>query len=712
MTQDIIQLFKKYGFDYRKSSSSDNFMAFTYKTGFFHNAELISLNNEDRERIDAEMEVKAKELQLLGFSTKKSFYDSFTEIERNLFDGFFNVEHWKERVKTEYRSHCEKILNSLPVGTKEYSYIHVPFIKNDRNIDVNIIDDICNSMLSDEPILTIVEAPAGFGKTCTSYEIINRLVTTKQTSPLPFFTEFSRDRQARIFSHILHREVDRTFNSVKSEVVIEEIKQGKIVVVLDGFDEILHDNSSKESDEMNFENAEPMLETISEMLINKAKVILTSRKSAIFDGEIFNDWIAKYDNKFTINRYKLDKPEITDWLPIERLESLNNCGVQIDKLANPVLLSYLRFINDKEFQKLCNNPTEIVEQYFISMMEREKERQQLLMTIEQQNEFLTLIANDMAIKNYTSDNKEKLINTIKDRAGYLLNAMRGLYSGKDRPTIDKLATTLSNHAFFDRSNQDETKIEFINEFVFGNYLARDILNTPEWIASDERFVEPAVLSYAPRTFEQRTLLWKNLESMNLFLDKSSKMKFEAILTDKVDESDYCDSEISSINFKDISIFKNSSITGSIFNSCTFKNSEINLNNFIETTFLSCQFWDCDYSLSSVEENNISFYNCRSNGDLTRDSDDDASDVPIEKSDYLTEIELFILNKIWPSGNNSIERLHHYIGILKDENYAKRDILKSIRSLKRKGLLNSAHNVNFIEINKESIAEIKTILGRV
>lgn len=31
----LISLFKKYGFEYRKKSSGNNFYAFTYKTGFF-----------------------------------------------------------------------------------------------------------------------------------------------------------------------------------------------------------------------------------------------------------------------------------------------------------------------------------------------------------------------------------------------------------------------------------------------------------------------------------------------------------------------------------------------------------------------------------------------------------------------------------------------------------------------------------------------------
>lgn len=40
-----------------------------------------------------------------------------------------------------------------------------------------------------------------------------------------------------------------------------------------------------------------------------------------------------------------------------------------------------------------------------------------------------------------------MIVTIKEKAGHIINNVRKLYSAKDRPTFDKLATTLSNHAF-------------------------------------------------------------------------------------------------------------------------------------------------------------------------------------------------------------------------------------------------------------------------
>lgn len=705
---EIISIFRKYGFEYRDAASNGDYLAFTYKSGFFHNAELVSINPSEKVRVEREMDSAVKQLEALGFSTKKSFYSSFSDLKKALFDGFFNVDEWKRKIHEEYVDHCNKILSSLPSEALKYDYINVPFLKNNKLADRDLIDDVYNSVRQEGPQLIIIEAPAGFGKTCTSYEIINTLADKNDDGPIPFFTEFSRDRQARIFSHIFIREVDRSFSSVSSSVVIEEVKEGKIVVVLDGFDEILHDSKSDSEKTDSFEDAEPMLETISELLTDNAKIILTSRRSAIFDGEVFNEWVEFNSDKFKINRYRLEKPEVKDWIPSDRLERLSETEIDVSRLANPVLLSYLRFVNSEKFLELCDKTELIVEQYFKSMLEREIDRQQLRMSPDQQKEFLKIIASDMCEFNYTSDSKEKLIKTIKEKAGHLISDVRKLYSGKDRPTVDKMATTLSNHAFFDRSSRDENKIEFINEFVFGNYIADNIIDADgSWICSDERFVEPAVLSYSPRSEKERVSLWLGLDEIKAFLDPSSRMKFEDMLTGQITESTYSGEEISSINVKYSSLFNNGEIVNSVFNECTFNQVYFDFSNFKEVTFLNCSFWDCTHSQPYL---GVDFYNCRSNNSFITDGDV-SQDEDFEES-VLSDVEFYILNKVWPVGSPSIERLHHFIGVIfKTDEFTKKQITKGIKSLKQRRIIQDANNVNFIEINKEKFSEIKMLLGR-
>lgn len=706
--EKIVSLYKKYGFDYRPSASNERYLAFTYKSGFFHNAELVAVGADDREKLDQEMTKSFAELEKLGYSTKKSFYTNTNDLEEKLFSGFFQVESWIKRIHADYETHVKRILKTLPEANLNYQYINAEYQKNSVKKNDDIIESVIADLEADGPLLTIIEAPAGFGKTCTSYEIIKKL--TDKKSPLPFFTEFSRDRQARIFNHIFVREVDRSFSAVKSDVVIEEVKNGRIVVVLDGFDELLHDKSADSEVQANFEEAEPMLETISELLTHNAKVILTSRRSAIFDGEVFNNWVSRNQEKFSINRYQLEKPDTKAWLSGEKHARLLAAGINLDGLSNPVLLSFLRFLDKNKFDELCASPHLIVERYFSSMLEREMERQDLRMAPDMQTQLLALIADDMCAKNYTTDSKENIISLIKESGGELLSQVRNNYSPKDRPTIDKLATTLSNHAFFDRGAAEET-IEFVNEFVFGNYIAEAVVSSQlPWIADDERFVEPAVLAFSSRQPAKRSALWDKLSDIRMFLDPSSRMKFESILTNKIDTAEYDNCDLKSVRLKGLEIFKAKSIKNSVFYSSDFSSVLFNFKNIVDVTFINCSFWDCEFT-PEHNEALVSFFNCEdNNGFITKV--EGVQDRQETEEDANLEITKFVLSKIWPLGSSSIERLHHFIGNLcKSEDFTKKEILKEIKRLKSLNYISTANDVNFVVINKVKIPEIKQILGR-
>ncbi|MDJ0041215.1 NACHT domain-containing protein [Pantoea allii] len=703
---ELIDLFKKYGFEYKKSSSGTGFYAFTFKTGFFHNAEVVYTNDADLE----EVEKCLKELENIGYSTKKSLFESIELVSAELFNGFFNVDEWRDRISHEYKLYCEKMISLLPEGDKSYSYVHVPFEKDSSRSNSNIIENILCEIKKQSSKLLIIEAPAGFGKTCTSYEILNSLISI-EGAPLPFFTEFSRDRQAKVFSHVFVREVDRSFRTVKSDLVIEETKNGKIVLVLDGFDELLNETSFNKSSDIDFEKAQPMLDTIGELLTNSAKVILTSRRAAIFDGEVFQEWKDKYKDNFEVVRYKLNSPEVKDWLSMDRIGKLEESGIDIKKLSNPVLLAFLRSISVEEFYLLCEQSSKIVEHYFDAMLERERERQDLLMVPDKQKAILSMVALDMCENDYTSDNRDKIINLIKSKCTNLLEETRQLYPGKNRPTLDALASKLATHAFFDRSNQGENKIEFVNEFVFGNYIANGVMNSDnnDWLASDERFVEPAVQSYIPRNSDDRLLLWDRLAGMREFLSATDHMKYEILLTQEVDQSIYFQTTITGLDFEQALFFDKNKIKNSVFNECVFSNVVFNFKNFEDVTFISCQFYDCDYDKSG-HPYEISFLNCSDNNGITNEIE--SFEIKDNDEDLELQLEKEILSKFMPLGSNSIARLHIYTGVLyKIDGYTRRQITRAIKILKDKNILENANKSSFTAINRFSVGEVKKILGR-
>ncbi|MGG5796683.1 NACHT domain-containing protein [Edwardsiella tarda] len=705
-SSQLISLFEKYGFEYKKRSSGHGFYAFTFKAGFFHNAEVVYTDEASSEDVERCL----RELENIGYSTKKSLFKNINDVSEQLFNGFFNVDEWRGRISKEYEQYCDKMISLLPSGAGNYSYVQVPYEKDGLKQTCGIIDDVMSELNGIASKLIIIEAPAGFGKTCTSYEILKSLISLPD-APIPFFTEFSRDRQAKVFSHVFVREVDRSFRTVKSELVIDETKNGKIVLVLDGFDELLNETQSTKLSEADFEKAQPMLETIGELLTKSAKVILTSRRSAIFDGEIFQEWKSKYKDNFNVIRYRLNSPEVKDWLTSDRVDKLETLGIDIRKLSNPVLLAYLRSVSRSDFESLCIESSKIVEHYFYTMLERERERQDLLMTPENQSYVLSTVALDMCENDYTSDNREKIISLIKDKCIGVLEETRHLYPGKDRPTMEALASKLATHAFFDRSNQGENKIEFVNEFVFGNYIASGIMGNEsnDWLAHDERFVEPAVQSYLPRNTDERSLLWERLTGMREFLTATEHMKYEVLLKQEVDQDIYDETTITGLDFDSVPFFPNCKINNSVFNECAFSNISFNFGNFDDITFISCQFYDCEYDTDNGSYS-ISFLNCSDNNGMIGDIE--SCEVSEENKDLESQLEKEVLAKFMPLGSTSITRLHIYTSVLyKIDGYSRRQITRAIKSLKEKGILENANKNSFTAINKSSVGEVKKILGR-
>lgn len=711
----VVDKFKKYGFEYKSAYSNASYLTFTFKSGFFHNAEVVQLSENKADTDD--INTKVKNLESHGVSIKRNKYETLEQIEQGLFEGFFDVENWKHRIRDEYSMYVKSVLDSFPESNQvRYQYIDAPYSLQinsgvARSFDTSIVEDIIADLGEEGSQLILVEAPAGFGKTCTSYEVIEKL-SRDPNAPIPFFTEFSRDRQARVFGHVFVREVDRAFSHVKSQVVIDELKNGRIVMVLDGFDELLSDDSG-DSSEDDYDNAEPMLETISELLDKNAKVIITSRRSAIFDGSTFNEWVDNYNEKFSFKRYRIQSPRIEDWLPEARRVALKDVGIDLNQLSNPVLLSYLRALKDINFQELVQQPDKIVSHYFTAMLEREMERQKLPMKPEEQTKLLTTVAEHMCEDNYTSDSKEKIVELLKSKCGKLLEETRRLYAAKDRPTLDGLATTLATHAFFDRSNQGDGRIEFINEFVFGNYIAESILSFDgEWLASDERFVEPAISSYRPRTSIERSELWDKLEPMSMFLSESDRMSYEIKMLGNVRSESFTETSVNSIDISSIEFFEDVCVSNISFSNCNFHDVVFHIDNMKEATFISCKFYNCTSFSTDLSKNTLEFLNCTSSNNFISELEECHSE---DVTESIEELTFQIFRRFFQVGSSGCERVHIPLASvykIQSQGFSKREITNELKRLKRDGLLTDANEGAFIAINLQRMADIKRLLGKV
>jgi hypothetical protein len=57
-----------------------------------------------------------------------------------------------------------------------------------------------------------------------------------------------------------------------------------------------------------------MLSTIVDLLTDNAKVIITSRKTAIFNSEEFHNWMIDRNIDYTLSKVTISEPSIENWL--------------------------------------------------------------------------------------------------------------------------------------------------------------------------------------------------------------------------------------------------------------------------------------------------------------------------------------------------------------------------------------------------------------
>lgn len=409
----IEKIYKNYGFEVK--FDGPDIAIFLYKKGRYFGVDILVI------RESASVIEKSKTLtenySNLGYAVKNKSIGDESEIEIELFKSFFSYESTKARMKKKYNDFVSKQSKQL-LGNK-YEYIGSAFELFDGEVketSKDLLENVLDILKREGPQLLIIEAAAGYGKTCAAYEILNILVKQEKKLITPLFTELAKNRGAKIFRYILLDEIDIEFPSLNSELVINEIKNGRIPIIIDGFDELLEKvNISNLDISSAFDEIETMLDTIGNLLEKNAKVILTTRKTAIFNGAEFEKWYEKWDKKFAVSRFSIKEPRIKDWLGEARFNTIKERHIPIQYIANPVILTYLRNIIDEEYNNQIENPDLLVKQYFERMLERERERQHLIITVERQYEIFKNVARMLLEFDITVESKEFFKEIIKDR---------------------------------------------------------------------------------------------------------------------------------------------------------------------------------------------------------------------------------------------------------------------------------------------------------
>lgn len=694
-------LYKSYGFKIRQSSSN-NVKVYTYRSGYFNNADIVAINPE------ADTNKEIIEYQRSGFACTVRNYKSLEEAEKELFEGFFSLESTKRKFQDEEEKFSKKQTNLI--GAK-YKFISPPYREsykeNQEENNKPITDHLLNELKEPGPRLIILEAAAGYGKTCTSFELLKKtLIVFKEK--LPFFIELSRNRQAKIFRYVLLDEIDRNFPSLSASLVQKEIENGKILLIVDGFDELLHRTEATSPD---YNKVEPMLETLSDLLKGNAKIVLTSRKTAIFSGDHFHMWMENHENDFHISRYSLLTPNIEDWLPYERRIALENSSFPIEKISNPVLLAFLGGQEDQNFEKLVKEPNEIVKYYFSRLLDREKERQELLMDVDEQYRVFTDLASHMMESDFTAEDHEYLQLYISEKNSSLLTKVRSRYPADTRPTTEELSAKLVSHALLDRKGEQSDRVGFVNDFVLGNFVGEYLISTEttDQIVGDD-FLEQTVTSFRPRSDSERKALWNKLKFSLEFLHSENRVLSEIALCG-IPAHKLTGETFTGVVFDNTKLGYSDEITECVFADCTFSKVNFKLNNLCEVTFVGCRFYECVFDQEPKnEKSNAYLTGCSGNFQPISDFFNKNEDHSGEYLNTIDQYKKTVLEQFWPVGRPNFNNKKQLITLYKGHSNEERILVSSaIESLQHEGVLVIKGDTAVID--HSNIQRLREILGR-
>lgn len=710
----IDRLFQSY--NYQLANQSNNKVrVYTLRYGMYHAAEIILFDEEyDISNIK-------KEYSELGFATDVKFLDEIDEIEEYLFEGFFIKTPLGNELKNRYKQFINKQLQNLPEGST-YKYINSSFdfllqdnakqiVENksyDSDSGINLIDKI-NGLLSEVngAVFIIIEAPAGFGKTCTANEILNTFSPT-DCKQLPFFTELSRNREARVFKHILLNEIDEQFpNGIKQNIVIEQISKGRIPLIIDGFDELI----SKES---NKEEVESMLTTIIELLKGDAKIIITSRKTAIFNSDEFLNSIYESKNDFSLARFEIKEPKIQNWLSNERVEIISKANFPVEQIANPVLLSYLRNISVEQLENYVNETEDavLIDKYLDYLLKREQQRQNLKLNNEDQLRIFRKLVRFMTEYNITAESKETIKDFIKEYNQKLLQSSLKLYIPEEKPSIEDLIETLSNHVFLDRKPNGDVGI--VNDFIFGHLIAENLIleKYQEHYSNFEKilpqdFATKSIDSFKIQSNQKKEHLWSIFNDKEFDYDITFYFDLDYSFSkqpNRIYENLYIiDRELFDLKFIK-SKFEDSAFSSVIFTNCVF-----NVECFFNTSFQNCSFYDCKLinTNTSKQYSDFALFACTSNDNFVLDVlslfEDQNNDLTSSQGQKNLTEDMVLEQFFQVDGLKPRARKFSYIKkTLKD--YPDKEISKVIDSLKSKKFIHFKDDIGFI--TREAIYFLK------
>lgn len=694
-------------YQFRMEQESENMLVFTYYAGYFRNVEIVLLKNNAACQKEADrIEQEYREIQYNNIV--KNYYEDFEEAHDRLFKAFFFLKESHNRLRFEYKGFCDQKSAKL---LDKYAYIPCHYRDGRGKEHEDLAGKVVKSAEGTRPVLVILEAAAGYGKTCTAYEILASFLKC-QPEKIPLFIELSKNRTARVFRHVLNDEIDKKFTQLSFNAVMWEIKNGKIPLIIDGFDELIEQKGKDSEEEIN-EQSLTLLSTITELLGDgsQAWVLLTTRRSAIFTGDIFNEWaIANLGSECSIERLQIQMPSINEWITSEKYELMQKYDVDLEKLANPVLLTFIRNMELHEFNIMIQNEDRILDQYFSLLFSRELTRQNLEFTEREFHTVMKRLAAEFVRYDITADDIEFIQELLQEILQDDLLRYRSRYKEKycseeGMLSQDQYIKRISHNYLLDRISADSNKIGFVNEFILGILVGdavRDGILKEDDISERERFIDMSATSFSVRGEGIREEYYAKLKECLTYVSDICRFNAEMCLLQKTG-SNYKDAYFRGFyinhNFRFVLPYK---FDGCTFDTCTFDGCEVQAEVFVDCIFVNCQFYDI--RISGKPNWNLIFMGCDGYEQLV------AEYKPVETSEKVDHYEKLVLEQFWKIGSERAELRRSYTALFKGiDTKEKVYVQDAIKSLLKKGLIRELSIC--YELNTVYIGEIMHILGR-
>lgn len=361
------------------------------------------------------------DFNIIGTSTDRALKRSINIFARHLelpdsgeFPNCFHLDEFLDRTVQADRI-ADGIFGDSDVNAQREHFVpqHVA-IEGDGAI-VDSIEYLFDEWLPNEDnrLLSIL-APAGYGKTVLTCELAHRLASNYLAAepgrrpPLPFLVPFGRYRRIASFEGmVLSSLQDKGITDYTAGAFAQLVQQGRIVLILDGFDELLEERP---------EEARKNLRELIETLDGRGKVIVTARSTFFRTSDDVAGFLEYYldrDRVSVVEIQPFDKAQRREFvtkrirdveLSAKALDAIEGDNV-VEAMGSPLLLretvNAFKFADESDGGtiELDESRLQLFRTLEKSVYARERERHNHSFSDVQQRAFLTSLANEMLSAN-------------------------------------------------------------------------------------------------------------------------------------------------------------------------------------------------------------------------------------------------------------------------------------------------------------------------